>query len=177
MYCSRDMECDRHMEFNNSNSGPFFTLFPLTVRKIKILKKWKKLWRYYHFTHEYNKWRSFDVWFLRYGAQQTEFFVILGHCLPFSLLRTQKIKMLKTLKKHEEISSLYTFYFSFWVIFCPLQGFPQWWWWGGATPYVAQFCWSLLRWCTAPPPPPPLKNIRCKYNLINFTCSHYITTA
>ena len=25
----------------------------------------------------------YDVWFLRYGVQQTEFFVMLGHFLPF----------------------------------------------------------------------------------------------
>ena len=39
--------------------------------------------RYYHFTHAYQKWKSYDVWFLRYGVQQTEFFVILDCILPF----------------------------------------------------------------------------------------------
>ena len=41
----------------------------LTTRKIKM-KKWT--WRYYHFTHVYHKWQSYDVWFLKYGAWQTE---------------------------------------------------------------------------------------------------------
>ena len=31
----------------------------------------------------YHKWQSCDVWFLRYEAQRTEFFVILDHFLPF----------------------------------------------------------------------------------------------
>ena len=29
------------------------------------------VWRYHHFTHVYQKLWSHDVWFLRYGAQQT----------------------------------------------------------------------------------------------------------
>ena len=29
------------------------------------------VWRYHHFTHAYQKLWSHDVWFLRYGAQQT----------------------------------------------------------------------------------------------------------
>ena len=32
---------------------------------------------------------------MRYGVQQTEFFVILDHFLPFHPLATQKIKILK----------------------------------------------------------------------------------
>ena len=31
----------------------------------------------------YHKWQSYDVWFLRYWAQQTECFVILGYFLLF----------------------------------------------------------------------------------------------
>ena len=30
--------------------------------------------RYNHFTNVYHKWQSHDVWFSRYGVQQTEFF-------------------------------------------------------------------------------------------------------
>ena len=60
----------------------FYTLTLLTIRKIKILKKWKrkktsgdtKL-----FKLVYHKWPSHDVWFLRYGVRQTGFFVILDH--------------------------------------------------------------------------------------------------
>ena len=35
------------------------------------------------FTHVYHKWQSYDVWFLRYGAWRTKFFVILDHFLHF----------------------------------------------------------------------------------------------
>ena len=48
----------------------FCLLTLLTTQKIKILKKWKKPWRYYHFTLVYHKWKSYDLWFLRYGAWQ-----------------------------------------------------------------------------------------------------------
>ena len=30
-----------------------------------------------------HKWKSYDVWFLRYGMWQTEFFLTLEHFLPF----------------------------------------------------------------------------------------------
>ena len=33
--------------------------------------------------HVYHKWRSYDIWFLKYKVGQTEIFVILGHFLPF----------------------------------------------------------------------------------------------
>ena len=33
--------------------------------------------------HVYQKPQSYEVWFLRYGVRQTEFFVILDHFLIF----------------------------------------------------------------------------------------------
>ena len=51
-------------------------------------EKWKKAHRYYHFTHVYHKWKLYDVWFLRYEALQTEFFLILDHFMPFYPLTT-----------------------------------------------------------------------------------------
>ena len=82
MYSSCNMKCDRQ------NFLSFWTVFchftHLTTQKIKILKNWKrKGWRHYHFTHVHHKWQSNDVWFLRYWARQTDFFVILDHFLPF----------------------------------------------------------------------------------------------
>ena len=50
--------------------------------KLKFGKNVKNTWKY-PFTHVYHKSRSYDVWFLRYKAQNTEFFVILGHFLTF----------------------------------------------------------------------------------------------
>ena len=71
MYGSRDMERDRQ------NFLSFWTIFcpitPLTTRKIKVLKKWKKqAWRYHHFTQKYQKSWSYATPFLRYGAQRTD---------------------------------------------------------------------------------------------------------
>ena len=82
---------------------------PYRPRKSKFWKNEKNTWRYYHFINVYNKWQSYDVWFLRYEVQRTEFFVILDHFLSFYPLTTQKIKMLKKLKKKKlEILSFYT---------------------------------------------------------------------
>ena len=61
----------------------FCPFTPLGIQKIKILKNWKNPWRYYPFTNAYHKWQSYDVWFLRYGVQRTEFFCHFG---PFFTL-------------------------------------------------------------------------------------------
>ena len=62
----------------------FYTLNPLTTQKTKDFEKNEKMtWRYYHFTHVYHKWQSYDIWFLRHSAQQKEFYVILDYFLPF----------------------------------------------------------------------------------------------
>ena len=83
--------------------GYFLPVYPLTIQKIKILKYYLK---YYHFTHEHHKSKSYDLWFLRYGAWQTESFLISDHFLPFCpplTLTTQRIKILKKWKKTFEI--------------------------------------------------------------------------
>ena len=71
---------------------------PLTCWKIKSLKPW----RYYHFTNVYHKWQSYDVWLLRYGAQQTD--KNHDHMLHCSW---------------ETTCDRCNFHFSFWAIFCP----------------------------------------------------------
>ena len=58
----------------------------------------------YYFTHVYHKWQSYDAWFLRYEAWQTEYFFILDRFCPFTPLTTWKIKILKKWKQHLEIS-------------------------------------------------------------------------
>ena len=72
--------------------------YPLQTPKIKILKNEKNCWRYHHFTHLYQKSQSFDVWFLRCGAWQTEFFVIMDHFLPFYPYGYRKSKFWKNEK-------------------------------------------------------------------------------
>ena len=94
MYGSWDMKCNRQ----NSLWTIFCPFTLLTTQKIKILKNWKNTWRYYHFTHVYDKWQSYDVWFLRYEAWWTEFFVILDCFLPFYPLTTWTTKTFKNWK-------------------------------------------------------------------------------
>ena len=80
--------------------GPFFPLLPTYGRrKSKSWKKEKSTWRYYHFTYVYHKWHSYDIWFFRYGVQQTNFFCHFGPFFcPLTLLTTWKIKILKNWK-------------------------------------------------------------------------------
>ena len=58
-----------------SHFGPFFVLL------LKNQNFEKKAWRYHQPTLVYHKWQSYDLWFLRYKVQQTEFFV--DYILPF----------------------------------------------------------------------------------------------
>ena len=102
MYGSWDMECDRKKKF-------FFILiifcpFTTLTLKIKIFKKWKKKNTriYHHFIQVYHKWQSYNIWFLRYEVWQTEFFVILGHALPFYPITTQNINILKKRKNKKK---------------------------------------------------------------------------
>ena len=67
-YASWEMECNRH------NFLSFcWTFTPRLTLKQKFGKNEKNTWRYYPFTHVYHEWRSYDAWFLRYGAWQVEF--------------------------------------------------------------------------------------------------------
>ena len=130
------------------NFSSFWTNFcsftQLTTQKIKILNKWKKGWRC-HFTNVYHKWQLYDVWFLRYGARQTECFVILDcflHFYPTNNPKNQNFEKLK--KKHTQryhhftqvhqkswsymlyysldmVHNRWNCYFSFWAIFCPFN--------------------------------------------------------
>ena len=101
------------MEQDGQNFFSFWTFFcpftPLTTQKIKIFlkSKKKKAWRYYHFTQVYHKWQSHDVWFLRYGARQRDFFVILDYFLPF--YPTNNPKKSKYLKNEENFWRYYKF--------------------------------------------------------------------
>ena len=65
-------------------SGLFFALLPpYGPIKSKFWQNDKNTWRDHHFMNVYHKWESSDVCFLRYGVQQTEFFIILDNFLPF----------------------------------------------------------------------------------------------
>ena len=79
--------------------GPFFALLPpWKSPKLKFGKICKTTWRY-PFTHVYHKWRSYNEWFFRYKAHQTEFYIILGHLLPFDPSNHPKNQHFEKLKK------------------------------------------------------------------------------
>ena len=66
----------------------------------KKSKFWKKLKKRPNILSFYkHKWESYDVWFLRYGVQRTEFFVILDHFLPIYLPNNPKIQNFEKMKK------------------------------------------------------------------------------
>ena len=65
------------------HSGLFFALLPLM--KIQSFHK--------------HKWQLYDVWFLRYGAWRTEFFVILDCFLPFYIPNNPKNQNFEKMKK------------------------------------------------------------------------------
>ena len=78
----------------------FFALLPPQQPwKSKFWKNEKNTCRYYHFTLVCHKWQLHDVWFLRYGAQKTEFFPFLDIFCPITTITTQKVKVLKKQKK------------------------------------------------------------------------------
>ena len=87
-----------------SHFGWVFALLPLKqLRKSKFWKNEKKKARRYHFTYVCHKWQSYGVWFLRYGALRTEFFIILDHFMlfySFTPLTTQKIKIFYKIKSN-----------------------------------------------------------------------------
>ena len=135
------------MDSNRQNFLPFWTIFcpftPLT-QKIKVLKKWKKTWRYHHFTKVYQKLWSYALLLLRYDAWQMQLlFFILGYFFPFypnnssnnqNLTKNEK----KTWRYHhfmQEYQKSWSYaivllryacdrcncYFSFLAIFCPFS--------------------------------------------------------
>ena len=80
IYGSWDTEWDRqNILLFWAIFGPFTTPSPSIDTKNQIL-----------YIHVYHKWRSCDIWFLKYQVRQTEIFVILGQFLPFQSLDKPK---------------------------------------------------------------------------------------
>ena len=75
-------------------------IWSATDRKSKFWKNEKSTWRYYHFTNVYHKWQSYDIWFFRYGVQQTKSFVILDRFLPFHPCNSPKNQNFEKMKKN-----------------------------------------------------------------------------
>ena len=96
MYCSWNVEHDRLF----CHFGPLLPFYPTPPpkynnRKYQNFEKIKNNSRYYHFTHVYQKVQSYDVWFLRNRAQQTELFVILTVFSPPTNLKNQNFEKMK----------------------------------------------------------------------------------
>ena len=128
----------------------FWTIFcpftrPLWTRKSKFWKNEQHIRRYYHFTNAYHKLQSYDVWFLWYEMQQTEFLVILEHFLSFYPPDNPKNQNFEKLrKKHGDIIILHMCtindnhmmygswdmkrdgqnFLSFWTVFCHFTPLP-----------------------------------------------------
>ena len=75
MYGSWYIKHDRQIFL--SFSAIFCPFNPLTIQKIKILRKGKKLLEILSFTQVYHKWQSYDIWFLRDQLQQIDFVCFL----------------------------------------------------------------------------------------------------
>ena len=84
--------------------GPFFALLPhYWPQKLTFGKNVKKTWRYYPFTNVYHKYRSYDVWFLRYKATTNR-----GFCHFDPPNNPKNPKILKKWKEQLETLSFYT---------------------------------------------------------------------
>ena len=80
--------------------GHFLPFLPnYWPQKLKFGKTVKKTPGDIILLHVYQKWRSNDVWFLRYGARQTEFFLILDHFLPFCPPKNPENQNFEKMKK------------------------------------------------------------------------------
>ena len=94
-----------------------------------------------------HKWQSYDVWFLRYGAWQTELFITLGRFLPFYHPNNLKNQNFEKMKKSSRdiiilhkctINDNYMMYgswdmkcdrynfLSFWTFLCPFTPLTIW---------------------------------------------------
>ena len=95
MYASWDMECSRH------NFLSIWAIFPLLPQhwpqKLKFGENVKKATRY-PFSYVYHKWRSYDVWVLRYPDR------VFYHFGPFFTIwlpqQPKKSKFLKMKNKN-----------------------------------------------------------------------------
>ena len=80
--------------------GHFCPLTFLTTRKINIFKKMIKSLETYHFTLGYHKLWSYNIWFLGYGHDRQNFFVILSHFLFLYPSNDQQNQNFEKMKKN-----------------------------------------------------------------------------
>ena len=90
---SWDTERDRQFFFILDHFCP---VTPVTTQKIKILNNEKNA-RRYHFTQVYQKWQSYDVWFLT----DRIFLSFWAIFCPFTPLKTWKNNILKNTWRYQ----------------------------------------------------------------------------
>ena len=111
----------------------FLPFYPPNNLKIKILKKWKKSSGDIIILYMHHKWQTY-VWLLRYGAQQTEFFVILDRFLTFYPPKDPENQNFEKAKKKPgyiilhlcTVNDNYMMY-GFWDMECGRQNFSSFW--------------------------------------------------
>ena len=84
---------------------------PVTAPEMKISRKWKNSWRYYHFTHVHQKSWSHVILLLKYGTWRMGcncYFLLWAIFCPFTPYLAQKMKIKKKMKKTLELSSCCT---------------------------------------------------------------------
>ena len=95
-----------------------FAFFPPSLpndsKNQNFEKKWKSNWRYYPFIHTCKDHMIYGSWNIRCNRQNFSSFwaifypsIFYPHIGSFTLLWTQKIKILKKWKKHLKILSFY----------------------------------------------------------------------
>ena len=88
-------------------------LMILMILKINIFKKKMKKTLgdiILSYVHVYHKWRSYDVWLLKYKVRQTEIFVILGSFFTFHPLdnaENQNFKIEKNTWRYYDLTYLH----------------------------------------------------------------------
>ena len=97
---------------------------PWQPEKLTFWKNKENTWRYYHFTHVYHKWQSYDVWFLRYEAWQN-FLSFCSIFCPFTQpplfpKKPEKMKFWKNEKntwRHHDFTQVYQKSWSYVILF------------------------------------------------------------
>ena len=86
IYSSWDTEWDKQkiLSFWAMFCPPI--LLPYDPENQNFMKKMPGNIIHFLYIHVSHRWRSHDIWFLKYKVRQTEIFKILGHFLPFQPL-------------------------------------------------------------------------------------------
>ena len=61
------------------------------------------------YLHVCYKWKSYDIWFLKYKVRQTEIFIVLDHFLPFQPPDNPENQILKSKKTPGDIIILHIY--------------------------------------------------------------------